>query len=106
MYVDAMKSIAAEKKCILVDLHVMFLEAIAKNNVKLTSDGVHMSPYGDSIMAIGVLRTMGVPDAKISSIDLTPILNIRLNIPIEKAAKQLQIPMSRLLSIQGAGFSL
>jgi lysophospholipase L1-like esterase len=108
MYVDAMKSVAADKKCGFADLHSMFLQAIAKKpaDLKLTSDGVHMGPYGDSIMAIGVLRAMGVPDAKMSSIDLTPILNIRLTMPIENVAKQLEVPISKLLSIKGAGFSL
>ncbi len=108
MYVDAMKSVAAEKKCGFTDLHAMFLQAIAKKpaGLKLTTDGVHMGPYGDSIMAIGVLRAMGVPDEKMSSIDLTPILNIRLTLPIENVAKQLDVPISKLLSIKGAGFSL
>ena len=32
----------------------------------LTQDGVHMKPLGDAIMAVGVLRGLGVTDAKIS----------------------------------------
>ncbi|MFI5459771.1 MAG: hypothetical protein ACHRXM_30465 [Isosphaerales bacterium] len=32
----------------------------------LTVDGVHMSPFGDALMAIGVLRAMGIPDEKIA----------------------------------------
>jgi len=107
MYADAMKSVAAEKKCALVDLHAMFLQAIAKKpaGLRLTGDGVHMGPYGDSIMAIGVLRAMGVPDAKISSVDPTSILKIRLNMPIPEAAEKLQVPASRLLGVPDAGFS-
>lgn len=108
LYVEAMKRIAFEKKCGFVDLHGMFLEAIARKpaGLKLTIDGVHMGPYGDSIMAAGVLRALGVPDAKIASIDLTPILNLRLTMPVERAAKQLEVPLSRLLSLPGIGFSL
>ncbi len=72
MYVEAEKEIAKEKKCQLVDLHEYFLTALAKkpDNVKgnwLTRDGVHMKPPGDAIMATGVLRALGVPDAKVGA---------------------------------------
>jgi hypothetical protein len=33
----------------------------------LTADGVHMKPLGDALMAIGVLRALGVPDQQIRS---------------------------------------
>ncbi|MEI6166390.1 MAG: SGNH/GDSL hydrolase family protein [bacterium] len=108
LYVEAMQRIAIEKKCGFVDLHGMFLEALARKpaGLKLTIDGVHMGPYGDSLMAIGVLRALGVPDAKIASIDLTPIMNLRLTMPVERAAKELEVPLSRLFSLPGIGFSL
>ena len=71
MYVEAEKQIAADKKCQLVDLHGMFLTALKKKPADqktwLTGDGVHMRPLGDGIMAIGVLRALGVPDAKIEA---------------------------------------
>jgi lysophospholipase L1-like esterase len=72
MYVDAEKEIAKEKKCQLVDLHGYFLTALEKKpaGVKgnwLTADGVHMKPLGDAIMAAGVLRALGVPDAKVGA---------------------------------------
>ena len=70
-YVEAEKQIAAEKKCQLVDLHGMFLTALKQKPAGqvtwLTRDGVHMKPPGDAIMAIGVLRALGVPDAKIAA---------------------------------------
>jgi acyl-CoA thioesterase-1 len=70
-YVKAEKQIAAEKKCQLVDLQGMFLKALTKKPAGkgnwLTSDGVHMQPPGDAIMAIGVLRALGVPDKKIAA---------------------------------------
>ena len=71
-YVEAEKQIAAEKKCQLVDLHGMFLAALAKKPAQekgnwLTGDGVHMKPLGDAMMAAGVLRALGVPDAKLSA---------------------------------------
>jgi lysophospholipase L1-like esterase len=74
IYIEAEKQIARERKCTLVDLHAMFLNAIAKRPAALagkdkwlTSDGVHMSPPGDALMAIGVLRGLGVPDRRISA---------------------------------------
>ncbi len=70
-YAKAERQIATEKKCQLVDLHGMFLKALKKKPAGqanwLTSDGVHMKPPGDAIMAIGVLRALGVPDKKIAA---------------------------------------
>jgi len=72
-YVDAMKAVALEKKCGLADLHAMFLEALQHKpaDVKgnwLTSDGVHMNPLGDAVMAAGVLRALGVPDKDLAGL--------------------------------------
>ncbi|MGA2501976.1 MAG: GDSL-type esterase/lipase family protein, partial [Tepidisphaeraceae bacterium] len=69
LYVEAEKRIAAEKKCQFVDLHGLFLAAVQAKPAgeKLTGDGVHMRPLGDGIMAVGVLRALGVPDAKIAA---------------------------------------
>ena len=76
IYVEAEKQIAREQKCTLVDLHRLFLAALAKRPADvstkgtwLTSDGVHMNPAGDALMAIGLLRGLGVPDAKIAVAD-------------------------------------
>ena len=71
-YVEVEKQIAAEKKCTFVNLHEMFLTALQKKpaDVKgnwITGDGVHMNDKGNAIMAIGVLRALGVPDAKIEA---------------------------------------
>ncbi len=71
-YVAAEKQIAADKKCQFVDLHQMFLDVLAKKpaDVKgkwLTRDGVHMQPMGDALMALGILRAVGVPDAKLTT---------------------------------------
>ncbi len=73
IYVEAEKQVARDRKCTFVDLHAMFLTAIAKRpsgqghgDKWLTSDGVHMSPPGDALMAIGVLRGLGVPDREIA----------------------------------------
>jgi lysophospholipase L1-like esterase len=75
-YVEAEKQVAAKKKCQLVDLHGMFLAALKRKPVDqktwLTGDGVHMKPLGDGIMAVGVLRALGVSDAKIAASEPVP----------------------------------
>ena len=69
LYVAAEKKIAEEKKCQFVDLHEMFAQSAGRKPADfkgnwLTADGVHMKPLGDAIMALGILRAVGVPDAK------------------------------------------
>lgn len=77
LYVNAMKEIAAEKKCGFVDLHQMFLDALGKKPADfkgnwLTGDGVHMKPLGNAIMALAALRGMGVPDFKSAATVIMP----------------------------------
>jgi lysophospholipase L1-like esterase len=69
LYVAAMREVAAERKCAFVDLHALFLEALKHKPAGrpgnwLTGDGVHMQPTGNAVMALGLLRALGVPDAK------------------------------------------
>ena len=76
-YLEAEKKIAAEKKCGMADLHTMFLSVLEKKPAEpkgnfLTGDGVHMNSRGDALMAIGVLRQLGVPDVKSSVADSKP----------------------------------
>jgi lysophospholipase L1-like esterase len=75
MYIAAGREVAVAKKATYIDLHQMFLDAMAKKPADIetdakkhtyTSDGVHMKPAGDAIMAIGVLKGLGVPDEKIA----------------------------------------
>jgi len=70
IYVAAEKQIARSRQCALVDLHQMFLDALEKQGARqgnwLTNDGVHMEPAGDAIMAIGVLRGLGIRDELIA----------------------------------------
>lgn len=75
MYVAAQREIAKAKNCTFIDLHQMFRTAVEKRpdaigkNAKghyYTSDGVHMDAPGNAIMAIAVLKGLGVPDAKIA----------------------------------------
>ena len=72
LYVQAMKDIAAERKCALADLHALFVAALQKKPADvqgnwLTGDGVHMKPLGNAVMAVGILRALGVPDDKLAA---------------------------------------
>ncbi len=77
LYANAMRQLSVEKKCGFVDLHKMFLDALAKKPADmkgnwLTRDGVHMKPLGDAIMALAALRGMGVPDKKSAATIIAP----------------------------------
>jgi lysophospholipase L1-like esterase len=76
LYVNALREIAVKKKCQFVDLHGMFLEALKRKPADqkgnwLTGDGVHMKPLGNAIMALGILRALGVPDEKSAATPIT-----------------------------------
>jgi len=76
----------------------MFLTALKNKpaDLKLTGDGVHMGPYGDAIMAIGVLRAFGVPDATIAETDSLAFLQCKaFNMPLKHLAELLEIPVTR-----------
>ncbi len=64
LYNELLRSLAKEKKCLLADLNVMFHERIKAGHL-LTSDGIHMNPDGDQVMAIGILRAFGLNIAQI-----------------------------------------
>ena len=66
-YCAALRRIAVEKNCRLVDLNTLFNLALRSTQTggapdfHPTSDGVHMKPAGDFLMAAGILTVMGVP---------------------------------------------
>ncbi len=97
LYAAAMKDIATEKKCKVVDLHAMFTTALAKKpaTLKITTDGIHMNFYGDAIMAIGVLRALGVPDKTIAKTDVIGVFQVKNIGPLAKFAAQLEVPPAR-----------
>jgi lysophospholipase L1-like esterase len=78
-YAQAMRGVAAARPDVgLVDLHAMFVNVLrAKNatttssndsflSLPLTMDGVHMVAAGNAIMAVGLLRGLGVSDDAIA----------------------------------------
>ena len=73
-YAAAMGTVAHSQRCQFVNLRMMFLHALetrtAEKNRWLTTDGIHMQPLGSAIMALGVLRAFGVPDAKTAATEI------------------------------------
>lgn len=67
-YNDFLRALAKEKKCLLADLNTSMQAAVkaagSKENI-LTSDGVHMNPAGNKLMAEGVLTAFGLDAAQI-----------------------------------------
>lgn len=67
-----LRKLAKEKKCPLADLNDDMQKAVAKMKAEgykgniLTRDGVHMNPFGDEMMATGILRTFGLTDAELA----------------------------------------
>lgn len=98
LYVEAMKQVAVEKKCAVVDLHTLFTNALAAKPaaLRITGDGVHMNAYGDAIMALGVLRGLGMADEKIVATDITAAYQVKpLGMSLAKAAEVLEVPVTR-----------
>ena len=75
-YNEFLRTFAKERKLPLADLNAQMQESVKKaketkapkpnSGNYLTSDGVHMAPQGDQMMAEGVLRALGLDDAQIA----------------------------------------
>ncbi|HEY0072640.1 MAG TPA: GDSL-type esterase/lipase family protein [Abditibacteriaceae bacterium] len=68
-YNDFLKALAAEKNLPIADLNSMMQEqakAPHKGNLA-TTDGVHMNPIGNQMMAIGVLKAFGASEAQLQT---------------------------------------
>lgn len=71
-YNDFLRALAAEKKCLLADLNADMQAAIqpgTHHEPQLTTDGVHMNPLGDRMMARGILKAFGLSDAQLATAD-------------------------------------
>ncbi len=74
-YNEFLRSLATEKKCLLADLNAEMQAALAEatksqpatagKNI-LTTDGVHMASAGNMMMAIGVLKGLGLNAAELT----------------------------------------
>lgn len=74
-YNAALREIAADKGCLLADLNEEMQQALkafpkgAPLGKQLTSDGVHMNPFGNIMMAKGVLKAFGVSKEKLAAME-------------------------------------
>jgi len=71
-YNDFLRNLAKERKAPLADLYTQFATFLkahpnttGKPGRQLTSDGVHMAPAGDQMMARGVLQAFGLDAAQL-----------------------------------------
>jgi lysophospholipase L1-like esterase len=67
-----LRTLAAEKKCLLADLDADMHDALKPgphHDHQLTSDGVHMNPLGDRMMARGILKAFGLSDTEMKTAD-------------------------------------
>ncbi|MBI5819546.1 MAG: hypothetical protein HZA88_11220 [Verrucomicrobia bacterium] len=88
-YNNFLRTLATEKKCLLADLNTTFQQQIkaggsGKPGRMLTSDGVHMNPDGDQLMAATILRVFGFDNAQIAKaqqawLDVPGGANLRVN---------------------------
>jgi len=71
-----LKNLAKEKKCLFADLNADMQEALkhfpedSPKGKQLTSDGVHMNPLGNYMMAKGVLKAFGMTEKEIAAAEL------------------------------------
>jgi len=66
-----LRGLAKKKKCLLADLNGRMQGELKKKTSgpvgkRLTTDGVHMNPFGDIMMASGVLAAFGLTDAQLA----------------------------------------
>lgn len=84
-YNEFLRSLAKEKRYLLADLNALFqkrIKIIPKSGRLLTSDGVHMNPAGDKVIAEGILRAFGLNHAQIKKaqdawMEISGSLNLR-----------------------------
>jgi len=74
-YNRALRALAKRYGALFIDLNTAFHEAIAAYRRKtgrtdnlLTTDGVHMNPAGNRLMAYTILRGLGVPEKEIADL--------------------------------------
>ena len=70
-YNDFIGQLAKDKGCLLADVNADMQLALKTppphrpDGAKLTSDGVHMNPYGNIMMGRGVAKALGVTDVQL-----------------------------------------
>lgn len=70
-YNEFLRKLAKEKNCLLADINSQMQKEVYSKDLscikgnKLTYDGVHMNGRGNMMMASVILKTFGVPEAKV-----------------------------------------
>ena len=72
-YSDFLQKLAAEKKCLLADVHMDFMHALSSTPPTpgthlLTVDGFRWNAAGNRLAALSILKAWGVPDSDIGGI--------------------------------------
>ena len=72
-YVKAMAALGVKHQCTVIDLNAAMTRAIAAHQREagprvnlVTTDGVHLNPAGNQLVAWAILRGLGVPDAALA----------------------------------------
>lgn len=123
-YNEFLRKLAAEKKCLLVDLNAAMQAAVTaaaeaakkqpKSNInKITSDGVHMAFAGNQMMAVGVLKGLGLNAAELAkannawldipntlTVSSTMGLTLRQAKQLDKLATQKKVSVDSLIDEQ------
>ncbi|MCX5846169.1 MAG: SGNH/GDSL hydrolase family protein [Deltaproteobacteria bacterium] len=98
-YNEFLRSLAKEKRCLLADLNALFqkrIKIIPKSGRLLTSDGVHMNPAGDKVMAEGILRAFELNHAQIKKAqDAWMEISGSLNLPMVVKGINENLPTGR-----------
>lgn len=103
-YSAVLRELAAEKKCLLVDLFPVFVETGKKSDPLhgLTYDGVHMNPEGNILMARMILQTLGCTEPQISKahetwLDLANAGDISARVDVELNKKYFRVTQTLTL---------
>jgi lysophospholipase L1-like esterase len=71
-YNQFLRALAREKHCVLADVDADFRAALRSGRRDpITSDGVHLNPHGDQIVASGILRAFGLTQKQIDQLHET-----------------------------------
>jgi lysophospholipase L1-like esterase len=114
-YNEFLRSLAAEKHCLLADLNAEMQAALAEagkapaqpaKEYVLTTDGVHMAFAGDVMMAVGMLKTFGLDAAQIAKArevwldaPATNQLNAQVSITQRQAQQLEKLAVARNVSV-------
>ena len=109
-----LRKLAVEKKCPLADLNADMQAAIKpaaaggkQIDRQLTSDGVHMGPLGDRLIAQGILKSFGLSEEQMKKanekwLDAPNTANVQSNsnLTLRQYEKLSEMAFSRGLSVQ------